>query len=90
MLHIPDPHSRPYVYATSWWNADTVDDLLRQVTPAAAARVGTAAWARRGTLPRVPASRVAAVLWQAAWCWLPTGRRSREAAPLLAAPSGFR
>ncbi|PSC72581.1 chorismate lyase [Micractinium conductrix] len=29
MLHIPDPHSRPYVYATSWWNADTVDDLLR-------------------------------------------------------------
>ncbi|PRW45747.1 chorismate lyase isoform B [Chlorella sorokiniana] len=29
MLHIPDPHSKAYVYATSWWNADTVDQYLR-------------------------------------------------------------
>lgn len=29
MLHIPDPHSQAYVYATSWWNADTVDQYLR-------------------------------------------------------------
>eukprot|EP00887_Chlorella_sp_A99_P000027 scaffold16.g27.t1 len=29
LLHIPDPHSRPYVYATSWWSEATVDQYLR-------------------------------------------------------------
>lgn len=30
-LHIPDPHSKPYVYATSWWNAEEVESYLRWV-----------------------------------------------------------
>ncbi|EFN54688.1 hypothetical protein CHLNCDRAFT_135316 [Chlorella variabilis] len=29
LLHIPDPHSKAYVYASSWWSADTVDQYLR-------------------------------------------------------------
>lgn len=29
MLHIPQHTPKPYVYATSWWNADTVDQYLR-------------------------------------------------------------
>ena len=29
LLHIPDPRSRPYVYATSWWSEETVDRYLR-------------------------------------------------------------
>lgn len=28
LLHIPGPHSKAYVYATSWWNAATVDEYL--------------------------------------------------------------
>lgn len=29
LLHIPDPHSRAFVYAASWWSAATVDRYLR-------------------------------------------------------------
>ncbi|KAI3425032.1 hypothetical protein D9Q98_008410 [Chlorella vulgaris] len=29
LLHIPDPHSRAYVYASSWWSAATVDQYLK-------------------------------------------------------------
>lgn len=36
MLHIPDPHSKAYVYASSWWNEDTVDQYLRYALPCCA------------------------------------------------------
>jgi chorismate lyase len=29
LLRIPDPRSKAYVYAASWWAADTVDQYLR-------------------------------------------------------------
>ncbi|KAL4419142.1 hypothetical protein ABPG77_002655 [Micractinium sp. CCAP 211/92] len=29
LLHIPDPHSKAYVYASSWWSAATIDEYLR-------------------------------------------------------------
>jgi hypothetical protein len=33
LLHIPDPHSRAFVYAASWWSAATVDRYLRCAVP---------------------------------------------------------
>ncbi len=36
LLHIPDPHSKAYVYASSWWSAATIDEYLRRAGVAAA------------------------------------------------------
>jgi len=30
-LHLPDPLNRSYVYATSWWQEDAVDEYIRCV-----------------------------------------------------------
>lgn len=29
LLHLPEPLNRAFVYATSWWNADTVEEYLK-------------------------------------------------------------
>ena len=29
LLHLPEPLNRPFVYAASWWNADTVEEYLK-------------------------------------------------------------
>lgn len=31
LLHLPEPLNRAYVYAVSWWNADTVERYLKYV-----------------------------------------------------------
>lgn len=39
LLRMPDPQGPAYVYAASWWNADSVDDYLRWVwVPSVCAR----------------------------------------------------
>jgi chorismate lyase len=29
LLHLPEPLNRAFVYAASWWNADTVEEYLK-------------------------------------------------------------
>lgn len=29
LLHLPEPLDRPFVYAASWWNAETVEEYLK-------------------------------------------------------------
>jgi chorismate--pyruvate lyase len=29
LLHLPEPLNRPFVYAASWWNAETVEEYLK-------------------------------------------------------------
>ena len=31
LLHLPEPLNRAFVYAASWWNADTVEEYLKYV-----------------------------------------------------------